>query len=99
MLITINHCLLRCNIKTYIAAINFVSRKEINMSLTAIFAHFSRFKSAKPAEVMSYSDVFESDAGAPVVAIGKTTAYLPGMRAIENDVDAYFKEVFSGPVF
>ncbi|UCV10295.1 hypothetical protein KI614_08695 [Dechloromonas denitrificans] len=85
--------------KTYIAAINFVSCKEITMSLTEIIAQLNRFKSAKQAEVMSYADVFEADAGAPVVSIGKTTPYLPGMRMVENDVDAYFKEVFAGPVF
>lgn len=69
------------------------------MSLTEIFSHFSRSKTAKQGETMNYSDVFETDTGSTVSISGRNEAYLPGMRLVENDVDAYFKDVFAGPVF
>jgi hypothetical protein len=48
---------------------------------------------ARKGEYMSYDAIFKGRSGT------SSTNFLPYLRAVENDVDTYFKEVFAGSVF
>jgi len=52
----------------------------------------------KPAESIGYDEVFKGEASAPKEA-GMGKDWLPGLRAVEYDVDSYFKSVFAGQIF
>lgn len=53
--------------------------------------------SQKPPESVGYDAIFKGDASEPP-DIG-TGSWLPGLRAVECDVDSYFKDVFAGRLF
>lgn len=68
------------------------------MSIQALFQRIAGFR-RKAAAAMTYEDVFKGKASVPPGAAASSNGYLPGLRPLEYDVDAYFKEVFAGPVF
>jgi len=66
------------------------------MSINKLFSWISPRGTAKSAETISYDSLFK---GSAVAASGAFGNYLPGLRAVDNEVDTYFKDVFAGPVF
>lgn len=66
------------------------------MSISKLISRLSSRKPQKIGEPMSYDALFKGAAGQPSTAVEN---FLPGLRAVENDVDTYFKEVFAGTVF
>lgn len=70
--------------------------KESAMSITRIISWVTAHHSAKAAETISYDALFKGTHGP-----GDTTSvpYLPGLRPVENEVDSYFREVFTHPIF
>ena len=68
------------------------------MSIHALFHRIAGFR-RKAAEAMTCEDIFKGKAGIPPGAAASNNCYLPDLRPLEYDVDAYFKEVFAGPVF
>ena len=66
------------------------------MSISKLISRMTAGKLEKRGETMSYDAIFKGatsghDLGA--------TNFLPGLRAVENEVDTYFKDVFAGSVF
>lgn len=81
----------------YIQGINFDQpRKESIMSVTKLISWLVAARPVKTAETISYDSIFLGATDLPVAASGN---FLPGLRVVGNDVDAYFKDVFAGPVF
>jgi len=70
------------------------------MSLKKLVVALTRYRPRKRAEVMNYEQLFKGTAGIPT-AIAHNILGLPScsMVMMEKDTDAYFKEVFAGPVF
>lgn len=66
------------------------------MSVTKLISWLVAARPAKAAETVSYDSIFQGATDLPVAA---SSNFLPGLRAVGNDVDAYFKDVFAGPVF
>lgn len=66
------------------------------MSITQIFRWLATPRPGKAAETISYDTIFM---GAPDLPAAAGSNFLPGLRVVGNDVDAYFKDVFAGPVF
>ena len=65
---------------------------------TKTLARIYGLPSQQHPESIGYDEVFKGEASAPS-EIGVDTNWLPGLRAVEYDVDTYFKEVFAGKVF
>ena len=65
------------------------------MSIAKLISWITSPRRATHAETIGYDTLFKGSANAPAVG----SAFLPGLRPIENEVDSYFKEVFAGPVF
>lgn len=68
------------------------------MSLKSFLARVSGGHNGKSAEIVSYDAIFKGKSIDPANT-GDSDNYLPGLRHLENDVDAYFKDVFVDPVF
>jgi hypothetical protein len=64
------------------------------MSIQSLLKRFTGFRVKASNGTVSYEEVFKGAATAP-----SNSNYLPGLRPVEYDVDAYFKDVFAGPVF
>jgi len=71
---------------------------ESAMSLQSLFQRIAGFR-LEAATAMSYEDIFKGKASVPPGTAGSSNDFMPGLRPLEYDVDAYFKEVFAGPVF
>ena len=69
------------------------------MSLKQLIASLCQTHFRKPAETLSYEDVFSGPAYAPIAGSTLISNYLPGLAPVQNEIDTYFKEVFAGPVF
>ncbi|HSG23073.1 MAG TPA: hypothetical protein VLA64_08970 [Azonexus sp.] len=69
------------------------------MSLKSFFSRVIGVHNGKSAENVSYEAIFKGESFVPAANAGDLGNYLPGLRHLENDVDAYFKDVFVGPVF
>lgn len=69
------------------------------MSIKSFFAHAFGQQSRKDAETVDYESIFNGEAHAPLAIAGDSRNFLPGLRPLKNDVDAYFKDVFINPVF
>jgi hypothetical protein len=84
----------------YIQAMNLdQSSKESGMFLKNFLVRVTGLQFRKPAEMMSYDDIFEGEASGPAATAVGSSHFLPGLRPVKDDVDLYFKEVFSGPAF
>lgn len=68
------------------------------MSIYAYLCRSAMFPLKTPIRTLDYDAVFKGEASPPPDKEQSST-YLPGLRPIEYDVDAYFKDVFAGPVF
>jgi len=66
------------------------------MSIKKLISWITGKPSNNHGESMSYDAIFKGSSASPVISGGN---FMPGLRAVENDVDTYFKEVFAGPVF
>jgi hypothetical protein len=66
------------------------------MSISQLISRMTAGKLEKRGETMSYDAIFKGASNRPEVAAAN---FLPGLRAVENEVDTYFKEVFAGSVF
>ena len=64
------------------------------MSIQSLLKRIAGFRTATSSGTISYEDIFKGAATAP-----PSGNYLPGLRPVEYDVDAYFKDVFAGSVF
>ena len=64
------------------------------MSIHSLLKRIAGFRIKASNGTMSYEDLFKGTASAP-----PGNNFLPGLRPVEYDVDAYFKDVFAGPVF
>ena len=69
------------------------------MSLKSFLARVTGQHAGKSAETIGYEAIFSGECNAPAADNGDSGNFLPGLRHLENDVDAYFKDVFVGPVF
>lgn len=65
---------------------------------TKILARIYGLPSQKLAGSIGYDELFKGEASAPS-AVETGGNWLAGLRPVEYDVDAYFKDVFAGPVF
>ena len=68
------------------------------MSIKTILARMTGTRPEKSGETISYDTIFSGEAATPA-AMACAGNFLPGLRAVNNDVDIYFKDVFAGPVF
>jgi len=68
------------------------------MSIQSFFDRLAGFRLKTAAGTMNYEDLFKGEASTPAAA-ERGSNFLPGLRPVEYDVDAYFKDVFAGPVF
>jgi len=66
------------------------------MSITKLISRMTAGKLEKRGETMSYDAIFKGATNGQDLAAPN---FLPGLRAVENEVDAYFKDVFAGTVF
>jgi hypothetical protein len=66
------------------------------MSISQLISRMTAGKLEKRGESMSYDAIFKGTTSSQEVAAAN---FLPGLRAVENEVDTYFKEVFAGSVF
>jgi hypothetical protein len=66
------------------------------MSISQLISRMTAGKPEKRGETMSYDAIFKGATSLQGVA---AVNFLPGLRAVENDVETYFKDVFAGPVF
>jgi hypothetical protein len=64
------------------------------MSIQSLLKRIAGFRTTASSGTVSYEDLFKGTASAP-----PSNNFLPGLRPVEYDVDAYFKDVFAGPVF
>ncbi len=64
------------------------------MSIQSLIKRIAGFRTEECNASVSYEDLFKGTASAPA-----SSNFLPGLRPVEYDVDAYFKDVFAGPVF
>lgn len=64
------------------------------MSIQSLLKRIAGFRTTGSNGTVSYEDLFKGTASAP-----PSSNFLPGLRPVEYDVDAYFKDVFAGPVF
>lgn len=69
------------------------------MSIATLFSRLTGNRPGKSGETISYDALFKGKAKHPADHAASKSNFLPGLRNIENDVDAYFKDVFAGPVF
>ena len=69
------------------------------MSIQLLIDRITGLRLNPAAPAMNYEDIFKGAASAPGSAERSDSNFLPGLRPVEYDVDAYFKEVFAGPVF
>jgi hypothetical protein len=85
--------------KLYIATVTLDQVvKESPMFPAKTLARIYGLPSQKPSQSIGYDEVFKGEASAPEVVV-MDGDLLPGLRPVEYDVDAYFKEVFVGQVF
>ena len=63
------------------------------MSISKLISWMTTRNTSKKGERMSYDAIFKGSSGTA------TSNYLPCLRAVENEVDTYFKDVFAGSVF
>ncbi len=70
------------------------------MSIYSFLDRLNGFRvgSSAGAKSYSYEDVFKGEASCPATE-ARIDNFLPGLRPVEYDVDAYFKDVFAGSVF
>ena len=68
------------------------------MSIQALFHRIAGFR-RKAAAAVTYGDIFKGNAGIPPGAATSNNSYLPGLRQLEYDGGANFKEAFGGPLF
>jgi hypothetical protein len=73
--------------------------QESAMSLQNLLTRITGLRRAQPAPTIDYDELFAGAATAPIAMAGNAQRFLLGLRAVENDVDAYFKDVFGGPIF
>lgn len=66
------------------------------MSITKLISRMTTGKLEKRGETMSYDAIFKGATNRPDVA---SAHFLPSLRAVDNEVDTYFKDVFAGSVF
>ncbi|UCV21407.1 hypothetical protein [Ferribacterium limneticum] len=66
------------------------------MSISKLISRMTAGKLEKHGETMSYDAIFKGATSSQDLAAAN---FLPGLRAVENEVDAYFKDVFAGSVF
>ena len=66
------------------------------MFLSKILAHLFNWPVPTPFAAVSYDDIFKSEASAPPVG-ALDSQWRTGLSPLSHD--AYFKEVFAGPVF
>ena len=64
------------------------------MSIQSLLKRIAGFQTKASTAAVSYEELFKGAATAPL-----NSNFLPGLRPVEDDVDAYFKDVFAGPVF
>ena len=69
------------------------------MYIKNLLARISGLPQPKAAETKSYDDIFTGEANTPALAASGSRNFLLGLRPVQDDVDAYFKDVFPGPVF
>lgn len=69
------------------------------MSLKSFLSRVTGVHNGKSPETVSYDAIFKGESIVPAANAGDSGNYLPGLRHLENDVDAYFKDVFVDPVF
>jgi len=69
------------------------------MSITTLLSRLTAHRPAKSGERISYDALFKGKAIRPAIESANQDSFLPGLRAVENEVDSYFKDVFAGPVF
>lgn len=68
------------------------------MFFTKVLAQIYGLPSQKPAQSMTYDEIFKGHATAPAEERADAN-WLPGLRLVECEVDTYFKEVFAGQIF
>jgi hypothetical protein len=68
------------------------------MSMSTLFASITRRLPQIPAS-MKYEDLFKGPAALPDAAKMPGKLSLSFLAPFEHDQDAYFKDVFAGPVF
>lgn len=66
------------------------------MSIAKLISWMSARHPAKRNETCSYEAIFK---GSPGRSSSNQTTLANGFQVAGHDADAYFKEVFSGPVF
>lgn len=66
------------------------------MSISKLVSRMTTGKPEKRGETMGYDAIFKGTSNSLEVTAAN---FLPGLRPVENEVDAYFKEVFAGSVF
>lgn len=64
------------------------------MSIQSLLKRIAGFPTTTSSGTVSYEEIFKGAATAPA-----NSNFLPGLRPVEYDVDAYFKDVFAGSVF
>lgn len=69
------------------------------MSLHNLLTRHTGLRREQPAPTIDYDEIFAGAATAPAATAGNAHHFLLGLRAVEDDVDAYFKDVFGGPIF
>lgn len=69
------------------------------MSPSNFFARIFGLSVANPDACVSYDYVFDGEESGPLAASAVSAQWLAGLCLPETDPEAYFKEVFSGPVF
>jgi hypothetical protein len=73
--------------------------KESAMSPSNFFARIFGLSAATPGASVSYDYVFDGEESGPLAASLVSAQWLAGLCPPEADPEAYFKEVFAGPVF
>lgn len=69
------------------------------MSPQTILARITGFGLRKPVATMNKSNTRHGTASVPGAAGASSKNFLPGLRPVELEVDAYFHDAFAGPVF
>jgi len=69
------------------------------MSPQTILARITGFGPRKPVATMDESNSRHCAASAPAAVGASSRNFLPGLRPVELEVDAYFHDAFAGPVF
>jgi len=69
------------------------------MSLQNLLTRITGLRCEQRTQTINYDELFAGAATAPAATVGNAHRFLLDRRAVENDVDAYFKDVFGGPIF